>query len=176
MRLLYFFTLLYLFLLSGITGCDANSSVDVREFIDKTKKAPKAKVEPLPEHIEKVDSSYSGGDKRSPFVTHEEFIKGKTAKIDSIKQPDMKRPKEILEKYNLNELTMVGSIKKSDGNYSALVADSTGKIYQVIQGNYIGNNYGKVRKIGERGLEIEEALSDNAGGWRANTVIMNLKE
>ena len=58
-------------------------------------------------------------------------------------RPDFDRPKEYLERYELDTLSMVGTFSK-DESYWALVRDPEGVIHRVPVGNYIGKNHGKV--------------------------------
>ncbi|MBP9721825.1 MAG: pilus assembly protein PilP [Gammaproteobacteria bacterium] len=141
----------------------------------KTKAQAKHPIEALPPKPQKVNNKYLGLNHRSPFISSEEFVKSQVASSNAIQQPDLERPKEVLEKIPIENLVMVGSLKK-DNTVWALIADSAGRIYKVKVGSYIGENYGQVTEVHEKNLEIKEAISNGFGGWQSNTVIMKLKE
>jgi type IV pilus assembly protein PilP len=160
--------------LSGCTGSSSRSEIE--QFVVKTKATHKHKVEPLPPKIVKPDARYIGVTKRSPFVSSDEFIKSQVASSNAVDVPDLDRVKEVLEKINLEDLTMVGSLKKDDNTTWGLIADNTGRIYKVKEGQYIGQNFGKIIHVNEKNIEIKEAVSNGFGGWQSNTVVMKLKE
>ena len=57
-----------------------------------------------------------------------------------------------------------------------LVVDRSGIIHRVKSGNYLGENSGKINKITEDSIYLEELIPDEQGGWadrKANLSISN---
>lgn len=158
-------------------GCGENSDrAELEAFILKTKAQKKPAIELLPPKSARFDNSYTGLEKRSPFISSDEFVKSQFASSNDTKAPDLTRPKEVLERFALESLTMVGSLQKDDNTNWGLLADKSGRVYKIKEGNFVGQNFGKVTKITEKDIEIKEAVSNGYGGWRSNTVIIKLNE
>lgn len=106
---------------------------------------------------------------RSPFDYP--FVQAPTGNL----RPDSNRPKQALESYTLDSLTMVGTM----GGGSALVAlvQSPDKVvYRVSQGQYMGQSDGKVVGISTTEIKLVELVSDGAGGWMEQPAAIVLKE
>ncbi len=73
-----------------------------------------------------------------------------------------RRPLTPLEKLNLSQLSLVGVILAPSGN-RALVQDASGKGYIIKKGTYIGTQSGKVDRILEDRVIVEEE-SENIFG------------
>lgn len=149
-----------------LTSC--GSSNDPKKFVEDTKKSQTGNVEPLPPLKEYELISYTGMNFRDPFTmpgnatlkinTPQEVIKV------ALKRPDADRKREYLENMPLDSLTMVGTISRQGENW-ALIVDKTGMVHKVKQGNYIGQNSGKINKINVNNIEIEEIVNDASGSW-----------
>ncbi len=158
-------------------GCEGSTEpAELQDFLIKTKAQKKLAVDLLPKNASKANNSYTGLTKRSPFISSDEFVKSQIASSNEVEAPDLARAKGILEKFALEDLTMVGSLKKDENTIWALLSDAKGRVYKIKEGSYIGLNYGKVVKINEKDIEVKEAVSNNYGGWRSHTVILKLKE
>jgi type IV pilus assembly protein PilP len=81
-------------------------------------------------------------------------------------------PLTPLEKVNLSQLTLVGIIRAPSGN-RALVQEASGKGYIVKKGTYIGTQSGKVERILEDSIIVEE-LGENIYG-KATVIKKTLK-
>ena len=106
---------------------------------------------------------------RSPFDYP--FVQAPTGNV----RPDSNRPKQALESYTLDSLTMVGTM----GGGSALVAlvQSPDKVvYRVSPGQYMGQSDGKVVGISTTEIKLVELVSDGAGGWMEQPAAIVLKE
>jgi type IV pilus assembly protein PilP len=49
-------------------------------------------------------------------------------------------------------------------------------LYQVHPGNYLGQNYGRVTKVGESEVVLRELVQDAAGEWIERTATLQLQE
>jgi type IV pilus assembly protein PilP len=174
-----FWFLIVTYAMLGLTACSDSPDSDIVEFVDKTKRK-ESKLQELPAFKKPVPYFYEGANKRDPFYG-ENLIKAKAAVVkNDLKanytgpKPDLKRKKEALEEYALDELSMVGVISKN-GKYWALIKDSSGIVHRVGLDNYLGQNYGRVVGINEVQLTVDELVPDGEGGWRERKGYIKMK-
>jgi Tfp pilus assembly protein PilP len=87
--------------------------------------------------------------------------------------PDLSRRREPLESYPLESLTMVGTLAKGKTTY-ALVRTPDKDVYQVTQGNYLGQNFGVVTGITDSEVRLKELVQDGSGDWTERTGALQL--
>lgn len=167
----------FIIILVTMTGCDRISSQKELElFVIQTKSMAKKKAEVLPEDLATLDYKYLGKGQRSPFVTPKEYILSQVSDAKGSNRPDVARTKEVLEQYDLQDLKMVGTLKKSDGTSWGLIKDSENIVYKIKIGNFIGKNFGKVVRVTDKQIEINESISNSYGGWITNSVIIKMED
>lgn len=167
-------------LASLLTACSqGNGFSDLDQFMAETRAKPRGHVEPLPEFKAYEAFSYSAADRRAPF---EPPIDVQLTMVDQAPEsniePDLDRPKEVLENFGLNELTMVGTLSGVGSSLYALIADSEGGIHRVRAGNYMGTNYGRIIGVSEDRVELIEIVPNGRGGWveRPRSLSLNQDE
>lgn len=165
-------------LVSLLTACSQGSGFsDLDQFMAETRAKPRGHVDPLPEFQAYEAFSYSAADRRSPF---EPPIDVQLTMVDqepvSDIEPDLDRPKEVLENYGLNELTMVGTLSGAEGDLFALVRDAEGGVHRVRAGNYMGKNYGRIIGVSESRVELIEIVPNGQGGWVERPRSLSLDE
>ena len=69
---------------------------------------------------------------------------------------------------------MVGFLKKGSANVALIKVD--GLIYQVSQGMYMGQNYGKIKNINESSITMREIVQDGVGEWVERDAVLELQE
>lgn len=149
-----------------LTGCSSDMS-GLKQEVNQILSRPGGKIEPIPEMKPLPKYSYVETKDRTPFNPPVQ----KKEKKSSGLMPDMNRPKEPLERYPLDALAMQGIIKHKNTTY-ALIRDGDGVIHEVQLGNHMGLNYGKVVKITDNQVTLEEIVPDGQGGWRKQTAIV----
>lgn len=154
------------FLLAGCTGDMSGLKQEVQQILSR----PGGKIEPIPEMKPLPKYSYLDTQDRTPFNPP---VSKKAHKSSGL-MPDMNRPKEALERYPLDALAMQGVIKRKNTTY-ALIRDGDGVIHEVQLGNHMGLNYGKVVKITDNQVTLEEIVPDGQGGWRKQTAIVKVR-
>jgi type IV pilus assembly protein PilP len=87
---------------------------------------------------------------------------------------ELNRRKEPLEAYPLDSMTMVGSVNKQNSPYALLRVDAL--LYQVKVGDYLGQNYGRITRIGETEVALREIVQDAAGEWIERPATLQLQE
>jgi type IV pilus assembly protein PilP len=79
-------------------------------------------------------------------------------------RPNLQRPREYLERFELDTLVMVGTFSKEASDW-ALIKDPDGVVHRVAVGNYLGKNHGKVNGISSDEVLLSEFIADGIGGW-----------
>jgi type IV pilus assembly protein PilP len=151
----------------SLSGCfnETGNASDLKEYMAQIMAKPRGRVEPIPEFKPYESFSYSASAIRSPFrlaVVEEELA---TSNNGYNIRPDTDRPKEYLEQFNIEQLGMVGTLQKPDGELWALVKDGTGGVVRVKEGEYMGRNHGRVVTVLGGRINIIEIVPDGLGGW-----------
>ncbi len=172
-KLLFYALLSSLSLL--LSGCNSSKShSDLTNYIAETKRRPSGQIEPLPIFKPHETFTYSAMRLRSPFEPPVVIqIQARSVGNQSHVKPDLNRPKEVLESFNFNDLSMVGSIEKA-GVLWALI-DAEGEIHRVSHGGYMGKNHGQIIALSDVKIDVVEIVADGAGGWleRPRTIELN---
>lgn len=86
--------------------------------------------------------------------------------------PNLRRQKETLEAFSLENLRYVGSLR-SGSRVSGFV-QAENHVYTVVPGNYIGQNHGRIQRITEDKIFITEMVEDSNGNWIYRTAELPL--
>lgn len=127
------------------------------------KKAEPAKTEDKKDPIKEEEYTYNPTGKPDPFKS---FLQLTSAQPRSV-------PLTPLQKYEFSQLKLVAVLLMSEGNVG-LVEDATGKGYFVKKGTLIGKNDGKIVKVLEDRLVIEEIFLDVLGQKKTNETSLTL--
>ncbi|SFP64345.1 type IV pilus assembly protein PilP [Nitrosomonas cryotolerans] len=162
--------LLLFLVLFIITACSGTDYSDLDEFIQNSGKDLRGKVDPLPEVKPYQYFTYEAFDIPNPFMPRK---KDPTQHVDSGLQPDLKRRKELLEDFPLENLKMVGSLQQGEAVY-ALIKSSDGPLHRVKVGNYLGQNFGKINHISEYTVTLREIVQEGTNEWteRISTLML----
>ena len=120
---------------------------------------------------------YSDQDQRSPFVPQLQALANNTPKNTSTTglHPDFNRNREYLEQFPLDGLKMVGTLTV-EGSLFGLVKDSDNILHRVSDGNYMGQNYGKIISITDSEIKLREIVPDGQGGWSERVTTVTLSD
>ena len=158
-----------------LAGCSSSDNSDLIAFMDQTRSdaASRSRIDPLPAYPPYVAVVYGSAGLRSPFQPPRDVviaeIRGK-----STSAPDLARPKEYLERFNIAQLSMVGTIEK-EGTRWALVRDGGNSVHRVSVGNHIGQNYGQIMDIRPTGIDLVEVVVNGQGGWIERPRSLNMR-
>ncbi|MDP3123278.1 MAG: pilus assembly protein PilP [Thiobacillus sp.] len=159
-----------LVLVLGLAGCGGGNMQDLQTFVTETGKDMQGKIEPLPEVKVYEPFSYNAFDLPDPFKPRKLSTGGGGGM-----QPDFNRPKEPLESFSLETLTMVGMLSRQ-GVIHAVIKTPDNAIYHVKKGNYAGQNYGLITQITDSEVSLREIVQDSAGDWSERTSALILQE
>ena len=59
---------------------------------------------------------------------------------------------------------VVGTIELDNEVYG-LISDTEGTIHRVREGNYMGQNHGRILQVNQAGIQLVELVTDGADGW-----------
>jgi type IV pilus assembly protein PilP len=158
-----------------LSAC-TESMDDLDKYIVAVKARPADPIEPIPPVKTYTPYDYDGRAGRDPFrQSLSEGSDDVRATAGTGPRPDFERPKEYLERYELDTLSMVGTFSKEESDW-ALVRDPEGVIHRVPVGDYIGKNHGRVVSITNAQVGLSELISDGAGGWLVREASIALSE
>jgi type IV pilus assembly protein PilP len=87
---------------------------------------------------------------------------------------ELHRKKESLEAFPLESISMVGHMS-AEGRPLALVKVDA-FLYAVRLGSHLGQNFGRVISITDRGLRLRELVQDPTGKWTERPATLALQE
>ena len=154
-------TMLCLSLLS-LGGCSQDIS-DLQTFIAETKTAHVGSVKPIPQFKPYESFSYSAAELRDPFVATVDIEEDETTKT-SLLNPDSTRPKQPLEAFPLDTLSMVGTLEQNEQQWG-LIKDPQDIVHRVQVGHYMGESEGRITLIDESAIYLVEIVPDGIGGY-----------
>jgi type IV pilus assembly protein PilP len=155
-----------LILLSTMMVACSGRQDDLNRYIAEVKARPATPIPPIPPVRTYTPYVYEGLLGRDPFRQSTSEGSDQVAQSGTAKgpRPDLQRPREYLERFELDTLSMVGTFSKESSEW-ALIRDPDGVIHRVAIGNYIGKNHGKVNDISNDEVQLSEFIADGIGGW-----------
>lgn len=157
----------------GVAACSGEPYSDLRQFVKESDNLPHGRVPPLPQVKPYEPFTYSGVDLIDPFKARKiEPPKGAAAGGIS---PDLNRRREPLEGYPLESLRMVGTLEQKKQMF-ALVKAPDNTLFRVRNGNYLGQNFGRIVGISESGIKLKEITQGGDGNWEEKEQVLLLQE
>jgi type IV pilus assembly protein PilP len=134
---------------------------ELRQYAAQVKARKSKQIEPIPQIKQYEAFTYVAGDRRDPFTP----TPPQSARGNDGLRPDTNRNREALEEFPLDALKMVGLITFNKTTY-AMIKAPDGVIHRVTVGNYIGQNFGKITKITDSEVALDEIVPDGFGGFK----------
>jgi type IV pilus assembly protein PilP len=158
-----------------LAGCGAGQD-ELQQWMEQQRREVKPSVQPLSPPKKFDPQPYVAAEAVEPFSTQKlsVAIKQEVRQPNSLLAAQLNRRKEPLEAYPLDSMSMVGSVVKDGRPVALLKVDNL--LYQVKAGDHLGQNYGKITKIGETDLSLREIVQDAAGEWIERTSTLQLQE
>ena len=160
---------------TALVGCGAELD-ELQLWMEQQRREVKPNVPPLQPPKKFDPQPYAAADAVEPFSTQKLTVALKRDERvpSSLLAGELKRRKEPLEAYPLDNMTMVGSVNKQGRPFALLRVD--GLLYQVKVGDYMGQNYGRVLRISDTDLVLREVVQDAAGEWIERNSTLQLLE
>jgi type IV pilus assembly protein PilP len=162
-----------------LTACGSSGQEELQAWMNEQRAQTRPKVQPLPEPKKFTPQAYTQEASTDPFSNQKltQALKRESAQTTSnagLVAPELARRKEPLESFPLDTMKMVGSMVKQ-GRPVALVRVEN-LLYQVRPGNYLGQNFGKIVKVGETDVILRAIVQDAAGEWIERSATLQLQE
>ena len=158
-----------------LVGCSGDQQ-ELSQWMEQQRREVKPNVQPLSPPKKFNPQAYVALGAVEPFSNQKLTValKQEARQPNSLLSAELNRRKEPLEAYPLDSMSMVGSVTKAGRPYALLRVDNL--LYQVKQGDYLGQNYGKITKVSETDVALREIVQDAAGEWIERTSALQLQE
>jgi type IV pilus assembly protein PilP len=157
-------------LVIALSACSGGD--DPHTFVANAGKDLRGKVQPLPEVKPYEPFVYAATDLPDPFKPRKLTPPSGSGKAGGL-QPPRDHVKQVLENYPLEALKMVGTLQQKNMNY-ALIKTPDNNLYQVKQGNYMGQNFGIITQVSETEVKLTEIVQDSGGDWTERSTSLSL--
>ncbi len=149
---------------------------ELTQWMEQQRREVKPNVEPISPPKKFTPQPYLAMSGVEPFSNQKLTValKQEAKQPNSLLSAELNRRKEPLEAYPLDSMSMVGSVTKGGRPYALLRVDNL--LYQVKQGDYLGQNYGKIMRISETDVSLREIVQDAAGEWIERNSALQLQE
>jgi type IV pilus assembly protein PilP len=156
-------------------GCSSEQE-ELTQWMDQQRREVKPNVVAITAPKKFNPQIYLAMTSVEPFSTQKLTValKQEARQTNSLLASEINRRREPLEAYPLDSMTMVGSVTRTGRPYALLKVDNL--LYQVKQGDYLGQNYGKITKISETDVALREIVQDAAGEWIERISALQLQE
>lgn len=167
-------------LVLALAACGGSEQSEVQQWMNEQRAQTKPQVQPIPEPKKFTPQAYTQEAVTEPFSNQKlaQALKKDSQQAGTasaaLLTPELNRRKEPLESFPLDAVTMVGSLMKQGQPVALVKVDNL--LYQVRPGNYLGQNYGRITKVGETELVLRELVQDAAGEWVERTATLQLQE
>jgi type IV pilus assembly protein PilP len=162
-----------------LAGCTSSDDEELRQWMTEQRAQTKPQVQPIAEPKKFTPQAYTQEAAIDPFSNQKltQALKRDSAQASAnaaLVAPELARRKEPLESFPLDAMTMVGSLMKQGQPVALIKVDNL--LYQVKAGNYLGQTYGRIKKVGETEVSLREIVQDAGGEWIERTAKLELQE
>ena len=166
-----------LLLLGSLQGCSGNHE-ELRTWMDQQRQVIKPSVKPIAEPKQFVPANYEGRQATlDPFDAKKltrVLQQSKSTPTSVLFDAEQDRRKQPLEAYALDTMHMVGTLKRNGRLVGLVKVDNL--LYQVVPGNYLGQNFGLVKTVDDRQIVLREIVQDAAGEWIERAASLEIQE
>ena len=161
--------------LTGMAACSSEQD-ELVQWMEQQKREVKPSVTPLAPPKKFNPQPYASAQAVDPFSLQKLSValKQEARQPNSLLAAELNRRREPLEAFPLDSMSMVGSVNKQGRPYALLKVDNL--LYQVKLGDYLGQNYGRITRIGETEIALREIVQDAAGEWIERPASLQLQE
>ncbi len=158
-----------------LAACGDGGIPEVRQWMDETRRQTRVVVPKLTEPKKFTPFTYAGKSATDPY-SPAKFVNAMNTPAASGNrfQPNLDRRREPLEAFPLDNLKMVGTLRKQSASFVLLQAENT--VHQAKVGTYIGQNFGRITRITDSEVELKEIVQDASGEWVERTAKLELQE
>src|SRR5690606_396757 len=156
-----------------LLGCSNDDTVELDAWMRQVHSQSHAVLPPLPEPTVFMSAMYDAHALDEPCSVNK--FDGFHVAMTSLssRSSHHKRRREPLENYPLDSLHMVGTVQKAGVMHALLQAEKM--IHQVMIGNYVGSNGGRVVDIDESAIRLIEVVQTTTGEWMEREARLELR-
>jgi len=162
------FRLIFVLSLIGLVTACGQGVGDLRTYVQQIKSQPPGRIEPIPEFQPYQNFEYTSHDLRDPFrlvdFRRPDENSEELAAITSGPKPNIDRVREPLEDFPLDTLRLKGTLTK-DGIKWGLIFAPDNTVHRVLEGNYMGQNHGRIISVTDEKIELTEIVPDGLGNY-----------
>lgn len=151
-----------------LAGCGGGLG-DLQQFVQQIKAQPPGRIEPIPEFQPYQNFEYTSHDLRDPFrlvdFRRPEQNPDEVSITATGPRPNTERVREPLEDFPLDTLRLKGTIDDKDGIKWGLIFAPDNTIHRVIEGNYMGQNHGRILTVTDQKIDLTEIVPDGLGNY-----------
>ena len=157
-----------------LSACGGESE-ELQQWMAQQRKEVKPSIEQIEAPKKFVPQAYSAITGTEPFSAQKLVIGSPldNRQSNALLASETRRRKEPLEAYPLDSMAMVGSVTRQGRPYALIRVDNL--LHYVKAGEYLGQNYGKITRIGETEVDLREIVQDAAGEWVERTATLQLQ-
>jgi type IV pilus assembly protein PilP len=160
------------FSITLLVACSSDHD-DLVQWIAHTDKQPQKAIKALPKMSTYQTFTYNAQNQRSPFEYDIQIQKNNVVK-GSLLRPNTQRTPELLEKYPLDSLSMMGTLSKNNHLW-ALIKTPDKKIHRISLGQYLGQNFGQVTQIENTQIKLIELIPNGVNSWKQRQTSIAIK-
>lgn len=157
-------------------GCGGDEMADLRQYVAEVKANRRITVEPLPQIRTTEPFRFDPAGRKDPFAITAPVPASDASRVEHGIRPDLSRPREPLENFELDSLRMVGVVVIRGQVWGLIHAADDDTVYRVRVGDHLGRNFGRIEHIAEDGLELVEIIADGLGGWQERRAALRLSQ
>ncbi|MEJ7928513.1 pilus assembly protein PilP [Ramlibacter sp. AN1015] len=162
-----------------LAGCGEQQGDELQQWMAQQRATTVAKIEVVPEPKKYAPQAYSEENASDPFSRDKltQALRreaGQATSNTTLVAPELARRKEPLESVPLDNMAMVGSLLQQGRPVALIKVDNL--LYQVRTGQYLGQNYGRITKVGEAEVVLREIVQDPSGDWVERAATLQLQE
>jgi type IV pilus assembly protein PilP len=159
----------------ALVGCSDNEQA-LQQWMDQQRKEARPSVTPLVPPKKFNPQPYEMLTAVEPFSNQKLTValKQEAKQPNSLLASELNRRKEPLEAYPMDTIVMVGSVMKKGQQFALLKVDKL--LYQVKEGDYLGQNFGKIVRVSESEISLREIVQDAVGEWIERNGTLHLQE
>jgi len=162
-------------LLTQLFACSAPQD-ELRTWMNQEREQQRPAAQAIEPPQQFVPAAYEHFDDVDPFNEQKltSLLSGANPQMSPLLANEMSRRKEPLEAFPIDSLKLVGSFRRGGIQYGLLKVDDL--LYKVKVGDHVGQNYGKIMKITETEISINEVVQDAVGEPIVRPTSLQLQE
>ncbi len=161
-----------------LVACSDTPSPSVQDWITQQRAQARTVIAPLPEPKPYIPQAYRAASVADPFDSQKLTLAlrrdSAQPQASVLLKPELNRPRQPLEAFPLDAMTLVGSLIRQGQPVALIRIDRL--VHSVRPGAYLGQNYGKVIRITDTQVILREIVQDASGEWTERAASLQLQE